>query len=228
MPPWVGGSYQSLEPRAVREKEYIQYRSPSEYNGIWWMWLFHESVQIPSDFTNNTLWNEIPTDTSCSVHVGIQGHILVKTPDKPSLFPRARQTQVLRCFSDGGHWRPHAQPAQHVGMTDAQICLLHVSLRADEGVIINHHLEGKPCGLGHVLRWCSVVVPLLWLSLSLIIYSTEIPTSFEGSLTPFSLIVICSKATWIVLFRWHKNNVEQCWKNYVQMWMLLVWLSLTG
>lgn len=100
---------------------------------------FYMSVQIPFDFTNNTPWNKILTDASCYVHVGIQGHILVKTPDNPSLFPRARQTQVLRCFSDGGHWRPHAQPAQHVGMTDAQICLLHVSLWADEGVVINHH-----------------------------------------------------------------------------------------
>lgn len=102
------------------------------------MWLLDESVQIPSDFTNNTLWKEILTDTSCYVHVGIQGHILVKALDKPSLFPRARQIQVLRRFGDGGHWRQHTQPAQHVGTTDAQICSLRVSLRADEGVIINH------------------------------------------------------------------------------------------
>lgn len=84
------------------------------------------------------------------------------------------------------------------------------------------NLEGKPCGLGHVLRWCSVIAPFLWLSVALIIYITVILTSCEGSIT---WQWFCrSKATRSHLFHWH---IKQSWAGLRKLFAGMNAVSVT-
>lgn len=73
------------------------------------------------------------------------------------------------------------------------------------------NLEGKPCGLGHMLRWCSVVVPLLRLSVALIIYSIVIPKPCEGGIKCHSHWQwLCrSWATWSYISVTHKTKLSR-------------------
>lgn len=132
------------------------------------MWLLDESVQIPSDFTNNTLWNEILTDTSCYVHVGIQGHILVKALDKPSLFPRARQTQVLRCFvMEGTGDRTHSRHSMSVWQTHRSVrCVSPRGQMRESLSTIIHKLEEEALRFGTCAQWLFHVFDYLCLWLS--------------------------------------------------------------
>ncbi len=96
---------------------------------------------------------------------------------------------------EGAGDHTHSRHSMSVWQNAISVCCISPQEPMRESLSsIIHKLGGEACGLGHVLRWCSVVVPLLWLSVALIIYSTVIPTSCEGSIKCHS--------------HWHSDFVE--------------------